>query len=132
MPMPISQPMELRVARHTDRLEEVVAFYRDLVGLPEVGRFTDHNGYDGAFLEIPGTGSQLEFTTGGECSAPEPHPETLLVLYLVTQKDLEAIAARLERSERTPENPYWQRNARSFADPDGYQVLLTLKADTAA
>jgi hypothetical protein len=37
--------MDLRVARHTERLEEVVAFYRDGVGLPEVGRSDDHDDY---------------------------------------------------------------------------------------
>ena len=72
--------MELRVARHTDRLDEVVAFYRDRVGLPELGRFTDHDGYDGVLLDLPGTGSHLEFTAGGDLPAPEPHPESLLVL----------------------------------------------------
>jgi YycE-like protein len=45
--------MELRVARHTDRLDEVVAFYRDGIRLPEIGRFRDHEGYDGVLLDIP-------------------------------------------------------------------------------
>jgi hypothetical protein len=30
---------QLRVARHTGRLDEVVAFYRDAIGLPEIGGF---------------------------------------------------------------------------------------------
>ena len=120
--------MELRVARHTARLQEVVAFYRDRIGLPELGRFTDHDGYDGVFLGIPGTGSHLEFTAGGDHPAPEAHPESLLVLYLETQEELDTTADRLAESETTPVNPYWQRNARAFADPDGFQVLLTLQA----
>jgi catechol 2,3-dioxygenase-like lactoylglutathione lyase family enzyme len=122
--------VELRVARHTNRLEEVVAFYRDRIGLPELGRFTDHERYDGVFLGIPGAGSHLEFTAGGDHSAPEPHPESLLVLYVDTQEELDAIAARLGCSETTPANPYWQRKARAFEDPDGYQVLLTLRASS--
>ena len=112
-----------------------MAFYRDLVGLPELGRFTGHDGYDGVFLGIPGTGAHLEFTAGADHPAPEPpepHPESLLVLYLETEAELDAIAARLGRSEITPANPYWQRNARAFADPDGYQVLLTSRASSAA
>lgn len=124
--------MELRIARHTDRLEEVVAFYRDRVGLPELGRFVGHDGYDGAFLGIPGTGSHLEFTTGGSHAAPEPHPESLLVLYIETQEELDAIAGRLESSETTPANPYWQRNARAFLDPDGHEILLTLRSSRAS
>jgi YycE-like C-terminal domain len=34
--------MELRVARHTERLAEMSAFYRDGIGLVEVGGFSDH------------------------------------------------------------------------------------------
>ncbi len=119
--------MQLRVARHTDRLEEVVAFYRDRVGLPELGRFVDHDGYDGALLDVPGTGSHLEFTTGGGHTAPEPHPESLLVLYVETREELDTIARRMEPSETTPANPYWRRNARAFLDPDGCEVLLALR-----
>lgn len=44
--------MRLRVARHTERLDEVVAFYRDGIGLTEIGRFRDHDGYDGVFLAV--------------------------------------------------------------------------------
>lgn len=118
--------MELRVARHTDRLKEVTAFYRDGVGFPELGRFSGHDGYDGVFLAIPGTQTHMELTTGGGHAAPEPHPESLLVLYLDSQAELDTIASRIEQTETTPSNPYWQRNARAFADPDGSQVLLTL------
>ena len=74
--------MQLRVARHTERLDELVAFYRDGIGLPEIGGFRDHDGYDGVFLEVPGTGTHLELTAGGGHGAPVPHPESLLVLYL--------------------------------------------------
>jgi hypothetical protein len=62
--------MQLRVARHTDRLDEVVAFYRDGIGLREIGGFRDHDGYDGVFLEVPGTDAHLEFTSGGGHGAP--------------------------------------------------------------
>ena len=35
----------IRVARHTDRLAEVVAFYRDGLGQREAGRLEDHDGF---------------------------------------------------------------------------------------
>jgi catechol 2,3-dioxygenase-like lactoylglutathione lyase family enzyme len=73
--------MQVRFARHTDRLDEVVRFYRDGLGLREIGRFADHDGYDGVFLAIPITETQLEFTTRASPGPPAPHPETLLVLY---------------------------------------------------
>jgi hypothetical protein len=39
--------MQLRIARHTERLEELVRFYRDGLGLAEIGGFRDHDGYHG-------------------------------------------------------------------------------------
>jgi catechol 2,3-dioxygenase-like lactoylglutathione lyase family enzyme len=116
--------MRVRIARHTDRLEELVAFYRDRVGLPETGRFVDHDGYDGVFLDVPGTGTELELTTGGDHTAPAPHPESLLVLYFESQAELEAVSSRIAAPEVIPANPYWRAHARAFADPDGFQLLL--------
>src|SRR4051794_28379880 len=121
--------MRLRVARHTDDLESVVAFYRDLVGLPEIGGFTGHDGYDGAFLEIPGTGAHLELTTGGGHAATPPHPESLLVLYLDARAQLDAIAQRIGAAPVRPANPYWERTAVTFADPDGHHVVLVAPAE---
>lgn len=118
--------MQLRIARHTDQLDELVGFYRDRVGFREIGRFSNHDGYDGVFLEVPGTATHLELTTGGGHHAPEPHPESLLVLYLDTQAELDTIAERIGQPPIVPANPYWQRNARSYVDPDGFQLLLTL------
>lgn len=120
--------MRLRIARHTDRLDEVVAFYRDRIGFCEVGRFEDHDGYDGVFLEIPGTSAQLELTTGGEHRSPSPHPESLLVLYFETQGQRDAVADRIAQPQVLAANPYWRANALAYADPDGFQVLLALTA----
>jgi hypothetical protein len=39
--------VQLRIARHTERLDELVAFYRDGIGLTEIGSFRDHDGYSG-------------------------------------------------------------------------------------
>lgn len=61
---------------------------------------------------------------------PSRTPESLLGLYVDTHEELDAIAARLGRSETAPANPYWQRKARAFEDPDVYQVLLTLRASS--
>ena len=115
--------MELRIARHTDRLEEVVAFYRDAIGLREIGGFRDHEGYDGAFLEVHGTGAHLELTSGGEHGAPAPHPESLLVLYLGDEVAVATVAARLGEPV-APANPYWAEHGVTFEDPDGFRVVL--------
>jgi catechol 2,3-dioxygenase-like lactoylglutathione lyase family enzyme len=116
--------MRLRVARHTERLDELVAFYRDAIGLPEIGGFHDHAGYDGVFLDIPGTGSHLELTAGGSHGAPEPHPESLLVLYLGDRDAVQAVADRLGADPVEPANPYWAEHGLTFEDPDGFRVVL--------
>ena len=120
--------MQLRVARHTDRLAEVVAFYRDGLGLPEIGAFHDHEGYDGVFLAIPGTGAHLELTAGGGHGAPAPHPETLLVLYLGDDEAVRAAAARIGAEPVAPANPYWADHGLTFEDPDGFRVVLVPEA----
>jgi catechol 2,3-dioxygenase-like lactoylglutathione lyase family enzyme len=116
--------MQLRVARHTERLGELVAFYRDELGFRETGGFRDHAGYDGVFLEVPGTGAHLELTTGGTHDAPAPHPESLLVLYLGDEAAVRAAAARLGREPVVAANPYWAEHGVTFEDPDGFRVVL--------
>ena len=116
--------MELRVARHTERLDEAVAVERDGLGLPEIGGFRDHDGYDGVFLAVPGTGAHLELTAGGGHGAPVPHPESLLVLYLGDDEAVRAAAERLGVDPLAPANPYWAVHGLTFADPDGFRVVL--------
>jgi ribosomal protein S18 acetylase RimI-like enzyme len=116
--------MQLRIARHTQQLDAVVRFYRDGVGLSEVGGFRGHDDYDGVFLAVPGTATHLELTTGGEHGPPAPHPESLLVLYLGDEAAVRAVASRLQRDPVTPANPYWAEHGLTFRDPDGFGVVL--------
>src|SRR5689334_12692796 len=106
--------MQMRVARHTERLPAVVAFYRGGLGLREIGGFRDHAGYDGVFLEVPGTGAHLEFTSGGNHGTPVPHPESLLVLYLGDEGVVQAVATRLAIDPVAPVNPYWAEHGLTF------------------
>jgi hypothetical protein len=116
--------MQLRVARQTERLHEVVAFYRDGIGLGEIGGFREHDGYDGVFLAVPGTGAHLELAAGGGCGGPSPHPESLLVLYLGDDDAVRTVAARLGIDPVPPANPYWAEHGLTFEDPDGFRVVL--------
>ena len=119
--------MQVRFARHTDRLDEVVRFYRDQLALPELGRFAGHAGYDGVFLALPGTGAHIEFTTRGEHAAPEPHAESLLVLYLGDWDTVRAAADRLAASPVKPSNPYWAEHGLTFA---GFHVVLAAESSS--
>ena len=116
--------MQLRVARHTERLDEVVRFYRDGIGLTEIGAFRDHDGYDGVFLAVPGTDAHLELTTGRGHRAPVPHPHTLLVLYLGDEEAVRTVVRRLGVEPVAPANPYWAGHGVTFEDPDGFRVVL--------
>jgi catechol 2,3-dioxygenase-like lactoylglutathione lyase family enzyme len=118
----------VRIARPTDRLEEVVAFYREGLGLAEIGSFEGHAGYDGVMLGLPGVGYHLEFTRHEQGSpGVAPSKDNLLVLYLPEPGAVEAVAARLESKGHNsvePENPYWKANSITFEDPDGWRVVL--------
>lgn len=120
--------MQVRFARHTARLDEVVRFYRDGLGLPELGRFEDHDGYDGVFLDLPGTAAHLELTAGGDEGAPASHPESLLVLYLGDPARVEAAVARLGATPVPSANPYWDEHGVTVEDPDGFRVVLVGRA----
>ena len=91
---PYARVSQVRIARPTDRLEEVVAFYRDGLGLRELGRFSDHEGYDGVMLGLPEATYHLEFTqhrTGSP--APAPSADNLVVLYILDADELLAPAS---------------------------------------
>src|SRR3954452_4051155 len=116
--------MEMRVARHTELLDEIVAFYRDGLGLREIGGFRDHDGYDGVFLGLPGTSAHLEFTAGGGARAPASHPESLLVLYMGDDAAVAEVVARVGARPVAAVNPYWTAHGVTLEDPDGFRVVL--------
>jgi catechol 2,3-dioxygenase-like lactoylglutathione lyase family enzyme len=119
---------QVRIARPTDRLEEVVRFYRDGLGLPELYRFADHDRYDGVMLGLPGRTYHLEFThhrDGSPC--PAPTRDNLLVLYIREASQLDRLQQRLTSLGHrpvAPENPYWLDKSVTFEDPDGWRVVL--------
>lgn len=120
---------QVRLARPTDRLEEVVRFYRDVLGLVEFDRFDDHDGYSGVMLGLPGTAYHLEFTTHRDGSPGQaPSEENLLVLYFGTASEAEAVVQRLRDRGHEPvaaANPFWARvGAVTVEDPDGWRVVL--------
>jgi len=119
----------VRIARPTDQLDEVVRFYREGLGLPELDRFAGHAGYRGVLLGLPGTLYHLEFTQHDHGSpGPAPSRDNLLVLYFDDLTLMEKVAARLARLGHLPvaaENPYWTENgAVTVEDPDHWRIVL--------
>jgi catechol 2,3-dioxygenase-like lactoylglutathione lyase family enzyme len=118
----------LRIARPTDRLEEVVAFYKTVLGFTELGRFEDHHGYDGVMLGHVGMGYHLEFTHSRDHQVgTAPMQENLLVFYFPDLLQWQAVTAYIEDQKILPVpscNPYWDRNGRTYEDPDGYRIVI--------
>src|SRR5262252_667520 len=118
----------MRVARPTDRLEEVVRFYTEGVGLERLGDFRDHDGFDGVMLGAPGTPYHLEFTRRrGHAAGRAPTQDNLLVFYLPDPREWQAAVDRMTGAGYQPVpsfNPYWSRDGRTFEDPDGYRIVL--------
>ena len=52
----------MRVARPTNDLEALLAFYRDGLGLEVLASFEGHGGFDGVILGEAGGPYHLEFT----------------------------------------------------------------------
>lgn len=116
--------MQVRVARQTGQLDKVVAFYRDGLGLPEIFRFADHDGYNGVMLDLPSTGAHLEFTATEHLSPPTAHVEDLLVLYVGSQQEVDRLVAQAGARPVPSANPYWDRVGVTITDPDAFRVVL--------
>lgn len=130
MSWPAELPVrQVRIARPTDQLSEVTRFYRDVLGLTELGRFTGHAGYDGVMLGLPGADYHLEFTQHVDGSPGRaPTTDHLLVFYVDGAAEVAALAERLHAAGHDPveaENPYWtEAGAVTVEDPDGWRVVV--------
>lgn len=119
---------QLRIARPTDKLKEVTHFYHVVLGLPIIGSFAEHDGYDGVMLGIKGANIHLEFTQhahGSPC--PAPTKDNLLVFYFETEVEYNNAIAQIEGhgySAVEPENDYWLDKAKTYEDPDGWRVVF--------
>jgi catechol 2,3-dioxygenase-like lactoylglutathione lyase family enzyme len=118
----------VRLARPTERLEQVVRFYTEGLGLAVLDSFEAHDGFDGVMVGLPGECLHLEFTRRqGHAVGRAPTTDHLLVFYL---PDREAWRASVDRMHAagyravSSSNPYWNRGGLTFEDPDGYRVVL--------
>jgi YycE-like N-terminal domain/YycE-like C-terminal domain len=118
----------MRVARPTDRLEDVVRFYTLGLGLTELGSFQDHDGFDGVMLGVPGAAYHLEFTRKrGHTVGGAPTQDNLLVFYLPDPEQWQGAVDRMRAAGYEPVasyNLYWDHSGRTFEDPDGYRIVL--------
>ena len=102
--------------------------YSEGLGWSVLGRFEDHDGFDGVMLGCEGSGHHFEFTTkrAGHVE-PSPTPEDLVVLYLPVLDEWQRACAAVVSAGFVPVapfNPYWAEHGRTFEDPDGYRTVL--------
>ena len=88
----------LRIARPVTDIERSTDMYCRGLGLRVLGRFEDHEGFDGVMLGTPGADYQFELT----------------------------LAAGFK--EVAPFNPYWAVRGRTYEDADGYRVVVERSA----
>ena len=125
---------QIRIARPTDKFEEVIDFYENGLGLKRIGDFQGHRGYEGVILGLPDVHYHLEFTRhidGSPC--PAPTKDNLLVFYITNKQEIEKVARRLEKMgypEVEPENPYWEEKGVTIEDPDGWRIVLMNRSFT--
>jgi catechol 2,3-dioxygenase-like lactoylglutathione lyase family enzyme len=118
----------LRIARSTDRMNEVTDFYVIGLGFEKLAAFEDHAGFDGVVMGSPRAPYHLEFThRRGHQSGARPDAETLLVFYLPGEAEWRDAVAQLRAfgAQAVPShNPFWDRSGLTFEDPDGFRIVL--------
>ena len=118
----------LRIAHLSADLTAVVKFYRDGLGFEVLYEFRDHDGFDAVMLGRKGAAYHLAFVhKAGHKVGQAPTDDNLLVFYLPDTDEWTRAVARLEALGHRPVkafNPYWDKNGKTFEDPDGYRVVL--------
>jgi len=123
--------MIFRVARHTNDIEKMVQFYTTILGLEVIGRFNNHEGYDGVMLGLQDLDWHLEFTCCPEEDFhvnPSSQEDDLIVFYPRFASQMKVIEENIDihRLEIfTAKNPYWHRNGILIKDPDNYPIIIS-------
>jgi len=120
--------MKLRVARATNNLGKILAFYRDGLGLDLLSQFKDHAGFSGIMLGHASSQYHLEFTNESGVAIPSaPTKENLLVFYFPMAPEWRLAVERMNKHgflSVKSHNPYWDIHGKTFEDFEGYRVVL--------
>lgn len=120
--------MVFRYARHTQNLEKLIYFYTSVLEFEVIGKFEDHNGYDGVFLGKADENWHLEFTQDGNVPESKSDDDDILVFYPETLEEFQKILANIEYHKvptLTPKNSYWKENGICFEDCDHYKIIIS-------
>jgi len=102
--------------------------YRKGFGFMEIGRFENHDGFDGVMLGRPDLHYHFEFTYSRQHPVrPAPAVEDLAVFYIPAESEWQATCASMLAAgfkQVTAFNPYWEVRGRTYEDRDGYRIVL--------
>jgi len=120
--------MEFRYARHTQKIESLVYFYTSILNFEILGKFENHDGYDGVFLGLKRQNWHLEFTQNAEKPLSKFDENDALVFYPETKEEFDKILQNVKKF-KIPifqlKNPYWRENGVCFEDCDHYKIIIS-------
>jgi|SRR6218665_1902969 len=122
--------MTFRSTRHTTDLQQIVDFYCGILGFEILGKFENHDFYDGVFIGIPNSDWHLEFTVSDELPKHQPDEDDLLVFYVENETEYVNLQQKFEHKNILsipPKNPYWAINGMTYKDPDGFRIVIAKK-----
>ncbi|HEY1175679.1 MAG TPA: VOC family protein [Phytomonospora sp.] len=132
--MPADAAAHVRIARPSRDLRAAERFWIDGLGLDVLYRETADGtpGHHSLLMAgWPGAAWHLELVNDPAAPVePRPTADDLLVVYLGEEVPAE-LAERLEANggRRVPaHNPYWDTWGMTFADPDGYLLVLSTRS----
>lgn len=119
--------MNFRIARHTNKINQISEFYINILNLEILGSFKNHNNYDGVFIGKKNLDWHLEFTTSDELAEHHFDEDDILVFYPTEQYFYDAILENIKNHNvkiLQAKNPYWNDNGILIQDPDGYNIIV--------
>ncbi len=121
-------PVHFRIARPVTDISRTDKMYRVGLGLARLDCFEDHEGFDGVMLGEPGGSYHFEFTyCGARPVKRTPNPEDLFVFYVPNRHEWMERCELMEAAGFVPVqsmNPYWEKDGRTYVDPDGYRTVI--------
>ena len=128
-PWPEKLPAQsVRIARPTDRLDDVVRFYTRRARAARARPFRRSCRLPGRAAGVARLGTTWSSPSMITAARAGAQPDNLLVLYFGDLAQVGQVARRLAALGHLPveaENPYWTENgAVTVEDPDGWRVVL--------
>lgn len=118
----------VRIARPTDNLDAISEMYVAGLGFKVLGKFENHEGFNGVIIGHERHSFHLEFTHHiGTKVGRAPTQDNLLVFYVPNEDEWRNSCAQIKLAGFklvASYNPYWEKLGNTFEDLDGYRVVL--------